>query len=636
MIEIKIDSRGETMGNHIRYVYYFTLFIWAKFIAIQFLYFDLPIHDWMDVIIVLFGTLSSAVILSIITILIARKRLTLGFFLCSLFSSILVIAHVLYYRSFHDFITIPVLFQSANVSSIQHSVLHLIQFPKDLLIFADPLILGTILLGKKTFFNSFMIPKTTIHKTTTAFVSIVAICLFVNWTVAQSSTNELTSKWNDRADIVKHAGLLNYQIYDLASFVQGVSKKWFSSEENLDEVNDQMDDLIEEATDEQTYPGYSFGVAEGKNVIMISMESMHDFTLGMEIAGQEVTPFLNELVEESMYFSEFYHQTGQGKTSDSEFIVENSLFPVTSGSVFFTHANNEYFTLTHAMKENGYHASVFHANDSSFWNREEMYKAIGYDEFFDVDSFSVPEEEVIGWGLSDIEFFRQSTELIQTLPEPFFGKWITLTNHHPFELDLYEDWRADMAIEDETLKQYFSTVRYTDEAIRQFFQRLKQIGVYEDSIFVLYGDHYGISPQHYEALGELLDKKMTPDEHIKLQQVPFIIHIPGTEGFQDERVAGQVDVRPTLLSLLGIEDELQPGFGQNLITKERFPFAAFRDGSVVTEDMIYTEEKCYNKHSGDLIALEVCEPAVETAHTLLNISDEIIYGDLLRFVEKDK
>ncbi len=72
------------------------------------------------------------------------------------------------------------------------------------------------------------------------------------------------------------------------------------------------------------------------------MESTQSFVINKKINGKEITPFLNEFIKDSFYFDNFYHQTGQGKTSDAEFIVENSLYPLDIGSVFFTHATNEY------------------------------------------------------------------------------------------------------------------------------------------------------------------------------------------------------------------------------------------------------------------------------------------------------
>src|SRR5699024_10437791 len=139
-----------------------------------------------------------------------------------------------------------------------------------------------------------------------------------------------------------------------------------------------------------------------------------------------------------------------------------------------------------------------------------------------------------------------------------------------------------------------TTVRYEDEAVKQFFDEIKQTDLYENSIFVLMGDHYGISRSYSDALGELFDKEIDSVEHMKLQKVPLLIHSPGIEGREIEAVGGQIDLRPTLLELLGIENDRQMGLGSSLLAKEHEDLAIFRDGSFVTDELTYIDGKCFD------------------------------------------
>ncbi|PIB65619.1 hypothetical protein AOA60_03020, partial [Pseudomonas sp. 2822-17] len=79
-----------------------------------------------------------------------------------------------------------------------------------------------------------------------------------------------------------------------------------------------------------------FGVAKDMNVVVVSLESVESFVIGETMNGEEITPFLNELIEDSFYFENFYYQTGQGKTSDAEFLINNSSYPLGRGAVFHT------------------------------------------------------------------------------------------------------------------------------------------------------------------------------------------------------------------------------------------------------------------------------------------------------------
>ena len=105
-----------------------------------------------------------------------------------------------------------------------------------------------------------------------------------------------------------------------------------------------------------------------------------------------------------------------------------------------------------------------------------------------------------------------------------------------------------------TLNKYFQTVRYMDEALKLFFEDLKEKGLYDNSIIVMYGDHYGISENHNNAMAQYLEKEITPFESAKLQHVPLFVHIPNSGvGEEVTEVAGQIDIRPTILHLLGVE-----------------------------------------------------------------------------------
>ena len=165
-----------------------------------------------------------------------------------------------------------------------------------------------------------------------------------------------------------------------------------------------------------------FGKYEGRNVIVVSLESLQNFVINNEMNGEVVTPFLNSLTQDkdTYYFNDFYHQTGLGKTSDSEFIVENSLFGLGRGAVFFTHGGNTYNSFAESLGENGYFTNVMHSNNKSFWNRDMIYQSLNIDKFYDIESYTVTDENSVNWGLKDIPFFEQSAQLMTEMPQPFY------------------------------------------------------------------------------------------------------------------------------------------------------------------------------------------------------------------------
>src|SRR5699024_9580423 len=136
---------------------------------------------------------------------------------------------------------------------------------------------------------------------------------------------QLFTRAFDREYLVKNIGVFNYHVYDLVVHSKAESQRVFADGNELPEIQDYIAENVR-LSDEKSD---MFGVAEGRNVIFINAESIQDFVIGNEVNGQEITPFLNSLVddEDTYYFENFYEQTGQGNTSDSEFLIENSLYP---------------------------------------------------------------------------------------------------------------------------------------------------------------------------------------------------------------------------------------------------------------------------------------------------------------------
>jgi len=466
-----------------------------------------------------------------------RKLSRRGILVCSFLFTFIIYANLVYYRFFNDFITIPVLLQVKNFGDLGGSAFELMK-PADILFFIDIVVLAIIARKKDIKIVSF---KKTAQRT--LMLASVAL-LIVNVLLAETQRPQLLTRTFDREMLVKYLGVYNYHVYDLFMHSKASAQRAFAEGSDIIEVENYVNDGIDQ-DNEMT------GIAKGKNVILISLESFQNWLINYEVDGQPVTPFLNELIKDSFYFNNFYHQTGQGKTSDAEFLNDNSLYPLPSGAVFTTNAQNEFYALPEILRNNGYTTAALHGNNKSFWNRDLMYQALGYDHFFDETSYNVTEENSINYGLKDIPFFEQSIPLLKSLPQPFHAKMITLTNHFPYILDDEDVMIPRLKTGDGSVDRYVQTARYLDESLKIFFEQLKQSGLYDNTVVIMYGDHYGISENHNKAMTQVVGKEITPDTHIELQKVPFIIHVPGVEGKTMDTIGGQIDVKPTILNLLG-------------------------------------------------------------------------------------
>lgn len=558
----------------------------------------------------------------------STKRRNIYLMSIAFMTSFIMFSNAVFYRFFNDFITLPVLFQTSNFGDLSSSItanLHV----TDIFFFTDVLIiyLAIRFIPERERTEQ---PKKIARK---LYFVMTAAVMMVNLSLAEIQRPQLLTRSFDRELLVKNIGAYNYHIYDL--FIQSKShaQRALADGSELVEVGNYIN--ANYAAPDPT----KYGIAKDRNIIAISLESLQSFVINEEMDGHVITPFLNELTKDpdTFYFNNFYHQTGLGKTSDSEFILENSLFPRNGSAVFFTHSGNTYQSMASKLGDAGYFTNVMHANNRSFWNRDIMYNALGIDKFYDLESYEVGEGEAVNWGMKDIPFFDQSVELMKEMPQPFYSRLITLTNHHPFDLDEEDKLIPAYNSNSNTLNKYFQSVRYMDEAIKVLFEDLKASGLYDNSIIVMYGDHYGISENHNKAMGMYLDKEITPYDNAKLQRVPLFIHIPGYgQGETIDEVSGQVDLKPTILHLMGIDTKEDMQLGADIFSPDHEPFVIFRDGRFVTDEAVYTTDVCYNTETGEEIDLEICQPFIERSMTSLDYSDMIINGDLLRFKEEQE
>lgn len=601
---------------------------WIKTVIVYYTGFDMKIENAMQHFILIINPLSFLLIVYGLSLFMKTEKGRNRYIIWTSFAlSVVLYVNVAFYRFFTDFITLPVLFQTSNFSDLGSSATETIRIA-DSLYFVDVVLL---LLAVK------FIPKAVdtvkVKKEfRRAYFILAAATIFLNLGLAEIERPQLLTRSFDRELLVKNIGTYNYHLYDIYIQSKSSAQRVMADGSELVEVNNYVRSHQAAPNEEM------FGKYAGRNLIVISLESLQNFVINNEMNGEVVTPFLNSLTKDkdTFYFNHFYHQTGLGKTSDSEFILENSLFGLGGGAVFFTHGGNTYNSMAERLGEEGYFTNVMHPNNKSFWNRDMMYKSLNINKFYDVDSYTVGEGEAVNWGMKDIPFFEQSVGLMKDMPQPFYSRLITLTNHYPFYLDEEDKMINEYTSKSGTLNRYFQTVRYMDEAVKRFFEELKANGLYDNSIIVMYGDHYGISENHNESTAMYLNKEeITPYDSALLQSTPLFIHIPGSgDGKVMEEVTGQIDLRPTVLHLLGVETSKDMQLGADMFSKEHEEFVIFRDGRFVTDKVVYAGEVCYDQTTGEETDLAACQPYIERAQAELESSDKIINGDLLRFYDE--
>lgn len=600
---------------------YAVLMTWIQTYLVHRFYFKLPINNFSEEILVLINSLGIILLFYGFTFLIQEKRRVGYMMLMSLIFSIWMISNTLFYKFYSDVMTLPVLLQKENTGGLGSSILNLLDLRIILLMLNIPIL--WVLIKKQK------VPSKLSHSSRFIKSYVIMMLMSISLTIVigiYQSSFELKYTQN-RESLVKKLGIYQYGLYDV----------YLTLTSQIDYVLAESDELVEIQNYLMTHPAREnnqlFGIAKNQNIIIISLESLQQFAIGLEVNGEEVTPFLNDFINECYYFDNFYQQTGQGKTSDAEFIIENSLYAADRGSAFFSKSGNIYESLASILKGEGYYTASFHANEKEFWNRDEMYPALGIDQFYDESFFDVIEENSFGWGLNDESFFVQTSDILKTLPQPFYAKILTLSNHYPFEIPEENQLIAPATTEDDIVNHYITTVRYLDEALKQFIQELKSSGLYDQSVILMYGDHYGIAESYYDGLAQLLDKDdISLYDHLMLQRVPFFVHLPGqVVGEVISEVSGQIDVKPTILNLVGLKATDYLNFGTDLFSPHHRQLAILRDGSFITEDYLYSRQTCISTKTQKMTNLAECEAYELITGKELDYSDLIINRDLLRF-----
>ena len=601
--------------------------IWIKSYVVYLTEFSLDVQNTLQHFLLLINPISSTLVFLGIALFAKGRRVGGFIIIIHSFMSLLLYANVVFYRFNTDFITLPVLTQTSNFGSLGSSIANLMQWT-DLFYVLDIIILIFLFRSSRQIWSSERMKL----KRPAIIIATGLIVFSINLALAEVDRPQLLKRTFDRNYIVKYLGAYNFTIYDAIQNVKSSTERVLADSNDITEVQNYTNNKYAEPNEDL------FGIAEGKNVIKIHLESFHSFLINMEVNGEEVTPFINSLVndekEDYTYFENFFHQTEQGKTADAELIMDNSLYGLPQGSAFVTKGKNTYQALPAILgQEQGYKSSVLHGDSKSFWNRDEIYKELGVDYFFDEAFYDMSEEQVIGYGLKDKPFFKESMPIIEAMEEPFYAHFMTLTHHHPYLID-EEDATIDPTdTNDGSVDRYFQTARYLDESLEQFVNDLKEAGLYDDSVIMIYGDHYGISENHTRALSEIFGEEMTPYKYAELQRVPFILKVPGLEGKGTvSEYAGQVDAMPTLLHLLGIDAKDYILFGTDLFSEEHDDLVPFRNGDFFTEDYAMVKGIFYDNHTGEEIEpTEELEALKEKVEHELAMSDKVLQGDLLRF-----
>ena len=660
LINILVRIREYVKSN----VLFFLLILTSVFNALLLRYFTIhTLDNFLNIAPVLADAAIVTLFASFCYLMKPKKRFPYLFILSIIFTAICMINSI-YYSYYNSFSSISLLSTSRFVSDVGDAVVDNVLEVKDFVYLFEPVVMLIVYyVLKRNGINQFQEEKKD-DKTRIRFKKSIGLAIGLAVVFCFSLTpvkiGRFANMWN-REYIVMHFGIYTYHLND---FVKSLEPK-LSTIFGYDQAVKTFHDHYDEVSDTQDYTNDYTGIFQGKNVIVIHAESIQQFVIGMSFNGEELTPNLNKLASESIYFDNFYSQVSVGTSSDAEFTSLTSLMPTNTGTAFVSYFDRTYVSMPSLLSDKGYYTFVMHANKANFWNRDLMYASLGYQRFYSKDDYDI--DEVVGLGLSDTSFFRQSVEKLKEINEmgkPYYGTLIMLSNHTPFidsaaMTDYEVDMKEEVTLEDGTvttvshpymegtkLGQYLKSVHYADQALGEFINLLESEGLLENTVLVLYGDHdarldindyvrlYNYDPETNFILSPDDPDYINFDEYqYELnRKVPFMIWSSETKEKLHKTVSdvmGMYDVMPTLGNMLGVYNKY--ALGHDIFKIGSNNIVVFPNGNWVTNSIYYNAQKGeYLSLAETAISADYIEKNNEYADEILNTSNSLITFDLIQ------
>ena len=553
------------------------------------------------------------------------------YFIWLIIFTIINVVNSIYYKFYDNFTSVGYLSTVSQAETVTGSIFEKLSFYDIMYIFV-PIIFYIIhkkLLSSSYYYFIDKIEKGKKMVVTTLLVGV--LCLGYSFGVATGTDySRLAKQWN-RVYVVERFGILLYQANDVVQVLRSQLSSLFGEEEALEAFNAYFD--AKEEHEENDYTG----ILKGKNIVFVHMEGIQTFLMDLEFNGQEVTPNLNKLASEGMFFSNFYPQVSTGTSSDTEFTLLTGLMPAASGAVFTSYYDRTYFTIPKYLSSLGYYTFSMHGNADTMWNRNMAHPSLGYEGMYFEESFIYEDTDVINLGINDQLFFKQAIPIMENIEntyENYMGYVITLSNHSPFsdaathstldltsyyteidEITMEEIEKSMDYLSDTAVGEYIRSANYADIALGEFLQYINESDAFDDTIFVFFGDHdaklnrsdinylYNLNPETGKTYSENDEEYVEYDyyDHELNKKTPLIIWTKDKSlknVFKGEITyyTGMYNVAPTILNMYGLYNKYT--VGDDIFNSKEDNIIVFPNGNILTEKVYY------NNSTGEYKVLE--------------------------------
>lgn len=560
--------------------------LWLKYAVFSLLMYDA--FSWRNL--VFFG-IPTVLVMTLVVSWWNKKPIARYLCTINVVWSLLLVTVLLYYDQFGIIVTYHALFQANQVIDIKESILALVR-PTDLLFFIDFMLIGIARMSGIVATTTNRLPS----KSRWRVIWVSCIVLLVTNTLTHRDILNEINKF-------ENMGLLAYQIQAMTNDIVPAMGTPLA-----DITATRIQQLHQNPL---PHTKKYTGVAQRRHLILVQLESYQNFLVDLSLDGKAVSPTLQQLRQHALYFPRIYQSIGQGNTSDAEFIVNTAFYPPAQQAASHKYSAKALPSLPRRLHTQHYTTLTLHTNDVHFWNRDQLYAALGFAQYYDKTYFG--NEDVIAFGASDEVLYAKTIDVLTPLHQsksPFYAHVIAQSSHHPFiapagkpTFPLPEAWKNTL------VGNYVTMANYADRALGTFIAQLKKQGIWEQCLFVVYGDHFGLSAQSLSAtdLTLLEQARGKPYDALTMYNIPLFISVPGVTNtpVTVPQPGGQIDIMPTVLNLLGYDWSNEIVFGQDLLNqKHHLGTSRFYlpTGSFFDDDVLYVSGETFSK--GKVFALD--------------------------------
>ena len=382
----------------------------------------------------------------------------------------------------------------------------------------------------------------------------ITTCIFLTYRSHYSSLEDTFKTYYStlggrHLNYVKHNGVMSYAFY---CFLSNFNSK--VSDEDIKRAQGFMSQQC------PTYTDNSFATSiDRPNLIFIMVESLNAWAVNLKIDGQEVTPTLNALAADTanIVCLNVITQAKNGRSSDGKFMYQTGLLPLLDKSVAMEFSDRSFPSITRALKKRGYQSVEICGDEGGLWNVETMSQSYGFDTLMH-QSELFDQLEANDWH-SDKVIMEQAVQYLPKLRKNFVAQLFTGVMHSPYN-DVFKPaiWISSSKQYTPSVRNYLEKTHYFDTQLAAFLDNMKKCGLYDKCVFVIASDHsepVDDDPKGRPALSR------NGDECV-------LIVLNAKQGALIKGPVGQIDVYPTILDVMGLNDYTWKGLGHSLLRND--------------------------------------------------------------------